>query len=292
MFFTVAAYVLWGLFPAFFPLLDAASPLEIVAHRVLWTAVFVTGYLVFSGSWRELAALDRRSWGWLAAAGFFVTINWGTYVLTVNSGHVADASLGYYINPLLSVALGMIFLKERLRPWQLAAVLIATAAVAYLTFFTGQAPYLSLAIAMSFGIYGLLKKKISISAAGSVAAETLVMLPFALIYLTWLELRGESTFYHLGASHSLLLIASGIVTATPLLLFARGARELPLATVGMLQYITPCMLLLWSVFITHEHFSTHRWIGFGIIFVAVTIYLADLARAGARRRRAQHHAGP
>lgn len=177
MIYTLAAYIMWGFFPAFFPLLLPATPLKILAHRVLWTAVIVTAFLVFSGGWRELVRMDKRTWGWLAAGGVFITVNWGTYVLAINTDHVADAALGYFINPLVSVALGMIFLKEQLRPWQATTVAVAAIAVLYLTFFTGQAPYISLLLAASFGIYGLIKKQVRVSAAVSVAAEALVVSP-------------------------------------------------------------------------------------------------------------------
>ena len=278
MFYTLAAYIMWGFFPAFFPLLLPASPLEILAHRVLWTAVLVTGFLFLSGRWREMARMDKRTWGWLAAAGVFITVNWGTYVVAINSNHVADAALGYFINPLVSVALGMVFLKERLRPWQAGAVGVAAIAVLYLTFFTGQAPYISLLLAFSFGFYGLLKKRVRVSSAVSVAAEALVMSPLAVGYILWLETSGQGTFASEGVGHALLLVSAGLITALPLLCFAEGARTLRLSTIGMLQYLTPIMQMLWALFVTHEHFSTHRWIGFGIIGVAVAIYVADLVR--------------
>ena len=227
MFYTIAAYLMWGFFPAFFPLLLPASPLEILAHRVIWTAVLVTGFLVVTGGWRELSRLDKKTWAWLAAAGVFISVNWGTYVVAINSGHVADAALGYFINPLVSVALGLVFLKESLRKLQAVAVGIAAIAVIYLTFFTGQAPYISLLLAFSFGIYGLIKKQVRVSSTGSVAAETLVVLPVALIYVLWLESSGAGTFTSEGPLHIVLLIGSGLVTALPLLCFAQGAKALP-----------------------------------------------------------------
>lgn len=285
MFYTIAAYLMWGFFPAFFPLLLPASPLEILAHRVIWTAVLVTGFLVVTGGWRELSRLDKKTWAWLAAAGVFISVNWGTYVVAINSGHVADAALGYFINPLVSVALGLVFLKESLRKLQAVAVGIAAIAVIYLTFFTGQAPYISLLLAFSFGIYGLIKKQVRVSSTGSVAAETLVVLPVALIYVLWLESSGAGTFTSEGPLHIVLLIGSGLVTALPLLCFAQGAKVLPLSTVGMLQYMTPLMQMLWALFVTHEHFSTHRWIGFVIIGLAVAVYFTDLIQMAAARRK-------
>ncbi|APT92257.1 protein rarD [Corynebacterium phocae] len=290
MIFALAAYIMWGFFPAFFPLLLPASPVEILAHRVVWTAVWVTVYLVVTGRWRELANLTRREWAWLGAAGLFISVNWGTYVLAVNTEHVSDAALGYFINPLVSVALGLVFLKERLRPGQSVAVGIAFSAVIYLTFFTGQAPIISLALAASFGGYGLLKKQINVTSTVSVAAETIVMLPVALAYITWLEATGGGTFVGFGATHTALMISSGVVTALPLICFAQGAKKLPLATIGMLQYLTPCMQMLWALAVVGEHFSVHRWIGFAIIGVAVGLYIADLARLQTQRRRSSARA--
>ena len=283
--YAIGAYLLWGVFPAFFPLLLPATPLEILAHRIVWTAVLIIIYLFFTGAWRELTRLSKRTWLWLTGASVAITINWGTYVVAVNSGHVADAALGYFINPLVSVALGVLVLKEQLRKLQISAVGVAAVAVIWLTFMTGEGPWISLMLAASFGIYGLLKKQVQVSSAGSVAAETLVMSPVALIYLGYLSANGESTFLSEGPSHTALLIISGLVTALPLILFAQGAKMLPLATIGMLQYMTPTMQLLWAVFVTQEHMSTERWIGFVIIWFAVALYMIDLVRIRRESRR-------
>ena len=285
--FAIGAYLLWGVFPAFFPLLLPATPLEILAHRIIWTAVLIIIYLVITGTWRELIQLSRRTWIWLGAASVAITVNWGTYVVAVNSGHVADAALGYFINPLVSVALGVLVLKEQLRKLQISAVGVAAIAVLWLTLMTGEGPWISLLLAGSFGIYGLLKKQVQVSSAGSVAAETLVMSPVALMYLGYLSANGESTFLSEGPSHTALLVVSGLVTALPLILFAQGAKLLPLSTVGMLQYMTPTMQLLWAVFITQEHMSAERWIGFVIIWFAVALYMLDLLRMRKKSRRIQ-----
>lgn len=283
--YAIGAYLLWGVFPAFFPLLLPATPLEILAHRIVWTAVLIIIYLFFTGAWRELTRLSKRTWLWLTAASVAITINWGTYVVAVNSGHVADAALGYFINPLVSVALGVLVLKEQLRKLQISAVGVAAVAVIWLMFMTGEGPWISLMLAASFGIYGLLKKQVQVSSAGSVAAETLVMSPVALIYLGYLSANGQSTFLSEGPRHTALLIISGLVTALPLILFAQGAKMLPLATIGMLQYMTPTMQLLWAVFVTQEHMSTERWIGFVIIWFAVALYMIDLVRIRRESRR-------
>lgn len=291
MLYTVAAYLMWGLFPAFFPLLLPASPTEILAHRIVWTALLISALLVITGDWRELRSLSIKTWGMLAAAGAVISINWGMYVIAVNSGHVADAALGYFINPLVSIALGVIILHEMLPRLQLLAVAVATAAVLWLSLMTGQAPYISLALAFSFGFYGLIKKQINVSSQVSVAAETLTMTPFALGYIVYLEAQGTSTFLNQGPSHIALLVASGVITGLPLICFSRGAQQLSLSTIGMLQYITPTLQMLWALFINHEQVSVQRWIGFILIWIAVAIYLVSLARgyrdAPTRRRVAQ-----
>lgn len=194
--YIVAAYVLWGVFPAFFPLLDPASPLEILAHRIIWTAVLMVGILLVTGRWREIYEVRAATWWRLTAAGVVITVNWGTYVVAVMNDHVADASLGYYMNPLVSVALGVLILREHLRRWQMVAVAIAAVAVVYLTFLSGQPPVIALALAFSFGTYGLLKKKVAVSAFFSVGAETMIMLPFALGYVAYISVHPEqqSTF--------------------------------------------------------------------------------------------------
>lgn len=281
---TALSYVLWGFFPAFFPLLLPAGPLEILAHRILWTAVFMSVLLLITGGWRELVRADWREWARLAVAGVLISANWGIYVVAVNTNHVADAALAYFINPILSVVLGMVFFGERLRGPQLAAVLIATVGVLQLTFLSGQAPIHALAMAFTFGFYGLLKKKVTVSATASVAAETIVVAPIAIVYLVWLQGTGEATFGTVSVGHTTLMVLSGVVTAAPLLLYGTGVKKLPLATIGMLQYITPTMQMLWALFVTQEHFSPARWAGFIIIWIAVAVYLADLLRLHRRSR--------
>lgn len=285
MVYTLLAYLMWGFFPAFFPLLLPAGPLEILAHRLVWCALFMVIVLLLIRGWGELRRAGLREWGWLALAGVLISVNWGIYVLAVNSGHVADAALGYFINPLLSIALGMLFLGERLRRWQIVSVVIAAVGVIWLTFLTGQPPYLAIGLALSFGFYGLIKKRVTVSAAASLTAEALTMTPVAIIYLVWLASRGESTFTSEGPGHTALLLLAGVVTAAPLFFFGAGAKQIPLATVGMLQYITPTMQMLWALFVTHEYLSASRWIGYIIIWVAVAVYLADLLTS--RRGRKQ-----
>lgn len=282
MVYGVIAYLWWGLFPAFFPLLLPAGPVEILAHRILWTAVFMVVILSLRRGWGELRTADRGTWLRIIAASVFIAANWLTYVIAVNSGHVTEAALGYFINPLVSVIFGIIFFREQLRRLQVASVVIAAGGVLLLTVLGGQPPLLALLLAFSFGIYGAIKKQVRLSAAASLTAETLVLLPVAVVYLLWLEGSGRGTFLDNGPEHMLLLISSGVVTAIPLLMFALAAKAIPLSTVGMLQYLTPTMQMLWALFVVNEQLEPVRWIGFIIIWIAVAIYLLDIL---AQRRR-------
>lgn len=279
MIFGLLAYLLWGLFPAFFPLLLPAGPVEILAHRVLWTAVIMSVVLTVVKGWGQLRRASARTWGLLIAAGALISANWGIYVLAVNTGHVADAALGYFINPLLSVLLGVLFLGERLNRMQTVAVVIAAVGVLQLTFLSGQAPVMALGMAVSFGLYGLVKKRVAVSPTASLTAETLVIAPLALTYLLLID----GTFLTEGPGHTALLVLSGLITTLPLLLFGMAAKRLPLSTIGMIQYMTPTMQMLWALFVTQEHLSPARWVGFIIIWVAVAIYLTDLMRRSRSR---------
>lgn len=286
MVYGVLAYLMWGIMPAFFPLLLPAGPVEILAHRVVWAGIIMVAVVTASKGWDELRNAGARAWGWMCLAGVLIAANWLIYIIAVNGANVADAALGYFINPLLSVVLGMFFFAERLRRHQVIAVMVAAAGVIFLTFLGGQPPMLALALALTFGIYGAIKKQVKISAVGSLTAETLVLMPFALGYIFWLESSGEGTFLTEGPNHIALLIGSGLITAVPLLCFGIGARMLPLSTIGMLQYLTPTMQMLWAVFVVRETIEPGRWGGFLIIWVAVAIFLFDLVRQhGLRRHR-------
>lgn len=289
MVYGLLAYLLWGLFPAFFPLLLPAGPVEILAHRVLWTAVIMSVVLTLMGGWRELRQASGRTWLQLIAAGVLISSNWGIYILAVNTNHVADAALGYFINPLLSVVLAVVFLRERLNRLQLVSVSIAAVGVIQLTFLSGQAPVMALAMAITFGLYGLVKKQVQVSATASLTAETLVIAPLGLVFIIWLESTGQGTFFSEGSPHSTLLVVSGLITMLPLLLFGMAAKRLPLSTIGMIQYMTPTMQMLWALFVTQEYLSPARWVGFIIIWVAVAVYLFDLTR---RARRARKQVAP
>ncbi|MDK6259076.1 EamA family transporter RarD [Corynebacterium frankenforstense] len=287
MLFGVLAYLLWGVFPAFFPLLLPAGPLEILAHRIVWTALLMVVVLAVTRGWRELRAAGRAQWARMALAGVVVAGNWLIYVVAVNSGHVADAALGYFINPIVSVLLGVLFLNERLRPAQTAAVGIAAVGVVWLAVLGEQPPVMGVGLALTFGCYGLLKKKVTVSSAASLTAETLVLTPVAAVYLAVLAVGGQATFGNAGATNAALLAVSGVVTALPLLLFGAAAHRLPLATIGMLQFLTPTMQMLWALFVVDEQLSPARWAGFVIIWVAVAVFIADIARTARRARRAR-----
>ncbi|AGF72870.1 EamA family transporter RarD [Corynebacterium halotolerans] len=285
MIYGVAAYLLWGLMPAFFPLLLPAGPLEILAHRIVWAGVIMAVFVTVRRGWGELRQASVRTWARMGLAGLLIAGNWLIYIIAVNSGHVSEAALGYFINPLVSVIFGVIFLRERLRRVQLVAVLIAAVGVLQLTFLTGTPPVLALSLALTFGLYGLIKKRVDVSAAGSLTAETLLLAPFALGYVVYLEVTGTGTMTSEGPGHLALLVSAGLVTAVPLLLFGMGAKLIPLSTIGMLQYLTPTMQMLWALFVVNEQLEPARWIGFIIIWIAVAVYLMELLHQRRQRER-------
>ena len=279
------AYGMWGMFPAFFPLLKPAQPLEILSHRFLWTFVFVGIVLALTRSLKKLKTLTAKEWLLVTVAAVVISVNWGVYVYAVNNDHVADAALGYFINPLVSVMLGVVVLKESLRRLQIVSVGLAVVAVLIMTLMLGNPPWISLLLAFSFGIYGLVKKQVRLSPQISLMAETMVLAPVGLAYLIWLQTQGSNTFVQDGPGHAVLLMLAGVVTALPLLCFARAAHEMTLTSLGMIQYITPMLQIVWAVFVTHEFIETGRWVGFCIIWVALAIFVFDLAM-NARRNRA------
>ncbi|AKK03500.1 EamA family transporter RarD [Corynebacterium epidermidicanis] len=276
MFYAIVAYLLWGAFAAFFPLLQPAQPLEIIAHRIVWTSILMALLLSGTKGWKELRQADKRTWRTLVFAALAIALNWLTYVTIVNSGHVAEAALGYFINPLVNVLLGLVFLGEKLRLLQKLSVGIAIFAVSVLVFLSGQPPLGGLVLAASFGVYGLLKKQVQLSAETSLAAETFLLAPASLGYLIYLFSTGELTFFQHGLGHALLLICTGFITAIPMLLFNKATRLIPLGTIGMLQYLTPTMQMLWAVLIMHEQMPTIRWFGFIVIWISVAIFVWDI----------------
>ena len=284
---------MWGVFPAFFPLLEPAAPLKILAHRFIWTLGFMMLVLTVVRGWCPLRKATLGTWGWIALASFFIAGNWGIYVYTVNTGHVAEAALGYFINPIVSVALGVVFLKERLSLLQSISVGIAFLGVLVLTVALGTPPLLALGLAFSFGFYSLIKKQVPLTSTESLTAETIVMFPIAAGYIGYLTWQGTSTFTGHGTGHMALLMLAGVITALPLLFFGKGVKQVPLAAIGMLQYMTPTMQMLWAVFVTKEDISAARWVGFIIIWVAVAVFLTDIAlRFRRTHRRPRGHQRP
>ncbi|MCP2247669.1 EamA family transporter RarD [Lentzea aerocolonigenes] len=270
------AYVLWGLFPAYWPLLVPARPVEVLAHRIVWSFVMLAIVVVVLRRWRPFLELSGKGWLIVTAAAILITANWGTYIYAVNSQHVVESALGYFITPLLSVALGMIFLKERLRLPQAVAIAVVVIAVIVLTVDYGRLPVISLILACSFGVYGLLKKKVPLDAISSLTAESAVIAPIAFVYL--LTLGSANTFTTEGTGHTLLLLSTGIVTAVPLVLFGAGAQRIPLTTMGMLQYLAPVLQFVWGVFVVHEPMPASRWIGFALVWLALAIFTFDAVR--------------
>jgi chloramphenicol-sensitive protein RarD len=288
----LGAYALWGLFPLYFPLLEPAGGLEIVAHRVLWSVVALAVLLTVLRRWPAVRAAltDRYTLLVLGSAAILIAANWLIFVYGVNSGHVVETSLGYFINPLVSVLLGVLVFSERLRALQWVAVAIATVAVLVLTVDYGRPPWIALSLAASFGLYGLMKKLVKVEAAPGLFVETTLVAVPAGATLAVLHANGAGSFASHGISHALLLASCGIATAVPLLLFAAAARRVPLSTVGLLQYVTPIMQLLIGVFVYGEPMPAGRLAGFAIVWLALVVFTVDSlrhARESSRRPIAQ-----
>lgn len=281
--FGLGAYGLWGLFPAFFPLLLPSGAIEVLAHRIVWTAVFMAVVLALTGALPQLRHLDARTWAQLGVAAVLISINWGSYIWAVNNGHVTDAALGYFINPLFSVVLGVLLFAERLNRAQWAALGIAVVAVLIIAVEAGSPPWVALTVAGSFGLYGAVKKVVPVDPTISVGVEAALMTPVALGYLAFLVHDGGTTFTTLGAGHVVLTLLSGPVTAIPLLCFAAAAQRLPLVTLGLLMYLTPAMAMTWGIVVGHEVMSPARWAGFALIWVALAVFSADAVRRARTR---------
>ena len=280
----LSAYLLWGFLPLYFPLLRPAGAVEIIAHRVVWSLLFCLVVLVAGGTWRTFTAAlrNRRVLATLALAGVLVATNWLVFVYGVLSGHTVDTALGYYINPLITVALAVVALGERLRTAQWVALGIGGAAVLVITVGVGRLPWIALALATTFGVYGLIKNRVgrTVPALASLAVETAVLAPVAVAYLAWLTISGQAAFGAHGGGHVVALVSAGVVTAVPLLLFGGAARRLPLSVVGMLQYLAPTLQFLVGLLVFHEEMPAARWWGFGLVWLALTILTADGLRSG------------
>ncbi|MFJ4920077.1 EamA family transporter RarD [Streptomyces sp. NPDC088725] len=282
----ISAYGMWGLVPLYWPLLQPAGAMEMLAHRMVWSLAFV-----------GIALLALRRWGWirellrqprklalLSAAAMVITVNWGVYIWAINAGHVVEASLGYFSNPLVTIIMGVVLLKERLRPTQWVAVGVGFTAVLVLAIGYGQLPWIALVLAFSFGTYGLIKKKVNIGGLESLAAETVILFVPALGYLLWLGATGSSTFASHGAGHAAMLASAGVVTAVPLICFGAAAIRVPMAMLGLLQYLAPIFQLALGVVYFHEEMPAERWAGFALVWVALALLTWDALRTARRTR--------
>jgi chloramphenicol-sensitive protein RarD len=284
--FAFAAYGCWGFFPLYFKLLRPATPMEILAHRIVWSAVFMAVVLVFARRWRAVGGLlrGRRAVVGIFGAAALIGLNWWLYIFGVNSDQVVETSLGYFINPLVTVALGVVALRERLRRLQIVAVVIAAVAVAALTVEYGRLPWLALLLALTFGLYGLLKKWLGLPAAEGLFVEALVLTVPSLGYLAWLISHDSLVFGTVSATHTVAVLLSGVITAIPLLLFASAANRIPLSALGVLQYVAPILQLACGVLILGEPMPASRLAGFALVWVALVVFTFDAlrhARAGA-----------
>ncbi|NBE82720.1 EamA family transporter RarD [Micromonospora rubida] len=290
----LGAYLLWGFFPLYFKLLQPAGPLEILAHRVVWSMVFVTLLLAALRNIGFLRALARRprALAGIAAAAALIAVNWGAYIYGVNSERVVETALGYFINPLVSVLLGVTVLRERLRPTQWLALGIGAAAVGVLTVDYGRLPWLALTLAVTFAGYGLVKKQLGLPAAEGLFVESAVLALPALGYLGWLATAGGLKFGHVSAGHTALLVLAGAATAIPLLFFAGAANRLPLTALGMLQYVAPILQLGCGVLIFHEPMPPARLAGFALVWLALVVFTTDALRHARRTHLARRAAPP
>ncbi|RZA35363.1 MAG: EamA family transporter RarD [Lysobacteraceae bacterium] len=271
------AFLCWGLFPIYFHALGDVPPVQILAHRVLWSLGFLLIVLAFRRQWKWLAQVrqPRVFWSFFASA-LLLSANWLVYIWAVKNGHVIEASLGYFINPLVNIMFGYLLLKERMRPAQWGAIAIAALGVCWLTWQSGSVPWIALFLAASFGGYGLLRKTAALGALEGLSFETMVLFPFAAAYVAWLTLNGDNAFLNAPLdSTRLLLIAAGPITAIPLLLFATGARKIPLSILGLLQYLSPTIQFLLGVWLFHEAFSSDRLVGFLMIWAALALFAGE-----------------
>lgn len=272
------SYVLWGLLPIYWKLLGNVGAEETLASRIFWSFVFMVIVLLMTKKWGLFRqtfkgfAQNKKQMYALIIASILISINWFIYIWAVNNNHMIDASLGYYINPLVSILLGMIVLKEKLSVYQYVSFGLATIGVTIISFSYGQFPWIAIVLALSFGLYGLAKKLINVDSAVGLTLETLVVTPFAAIYMGWLFVTGSNSFLAINLGTDLLLMGAGAATALPLLYFAKGAQKIPLSLLGILQYIAPTLTLLLGIFMYNEHFSKLQLLSFMFIWSALTLY--------------------
>ena len=287
LFYAIITYLMWGMLPLYFNLMADASPVEIVASRVVFSLIFCAALLPMlklTGGFVEVLR-NRRATLVLFAASLLIGVNWFIYVLATTTGRTIDASLGYFINPLVSVSLGVIFLKERLRVAQWVAVGLSAVAVLIMSLVYGQVPFIGLGLAFSFGIYGLLKSRVggTVAPVVSLSLETLLLIPVALLALVWVQGTGQSTMFTT-PGRFLLLASTGVVTAVPLIAFAAAAKRLPLTVIGMVQYVGPSIQFFLAVFVLKDHIGAEKWLGLSIIWVALVVFTADAVRASRTSR--------
>lgn len=283
----ITAYLIWGAFPLYFPLLEPAGALEILAHRIVWSALTMGLLVVLLRRTTQLRALvrDRRTLLLLAGAAATITVNWATYIWGVTNDRVVETSLGYFINPLVTVLMGVLLLGERLRPLQWVAMSVAATAVAVLTWDYGRPPYVALVLALSFGTYGLAKKTANVGAVESLALETALIAPFAAAYVGFLVVTGASDFGGHGPGHALLLMSAGIVTAVPLICFGAAATRVSMVTLGLLQYLAPVLQFGLGVLWFHEDMPAGRWAGFALVWIALTLFTVEAVNHRRRQLR-------
>ena len=275
--YALGAYAAWGFFPVYWKWLHHVPAPQLLGHRILWSFLSLVVVIAASRKWEELrlAIRDRRILRSYAAASVLIGINWLMYVWAVNAGHIVETSLGYFINPLLSVVFGVLFLGERLRPWQWLPVGLATAGVVYLAIDYGSPPWIALILAFSFALYGLIKKRAPLGSLHGLTLETGYLVLPALVYLAYCEITGTGAFLHTGVGSDLLMAGAGLVTTLPLLMFASAARRIPLSLVGILQYIAPTVQFLIGVLLYHEPLTRSKLLGFVMVWVALLIFAIE-----------------
>lgn len=273
------AYSLWGVFPVYFKIIEAVAPTEVLAHRIVWAVPFGALILLFRRQWPEVrrALTDRTTVSWLGLSALFITVNWFIYIWAVQNERIFETSLGYYINPLMYVFVGVLFFGERLRSLQLAAVIFASVGVLVLTLSGGTFPWVAISLAVFFTAYGVIRKRVAIGAMPGLFVETVLLFPFAMVWMTWLLVAGQASFSTQDMSLAMLLLAAGPITVVPLLLFAVAARRLPLTMIGFMQFLAPTLQLLTGIYYGEKLTTAHQ-ICFGLIWVAVILFSADAIR--------------
>ena len=278
------AYSLWGVFPVYFKIIESVAPTEVLAHRIVWAVPFGALILLFRRQWPEVrrALTDRTTVSWLGLSALFITVNWFIYIWAVQNERIFETSLGYYINPLMYVFVGVLFFGERLRSLQLAAVIFASVGVLVLTLSGGAFPWVAISLAVFFTAYGVIRKRVAIGAMPGLFVETVLLFPFAMVWMTWLLVAGQASFGTQDMSLAMLLLAAGPITVVPLLLFAVAARRLPLTMIGFMQFLAPTLQLLTGIYYGEKLTTAHQ-ICFGLIWVAVILFSVDAIRAGRKK---------